>query len=75
MALQGAQRAAGLTARLLAFARRQPLNPTRLQINAVVRDLTDLLHRTLGNRWSWRPCCRRGSGSSRPTRTSLKAPW
>ncbi|MBR7621782.1 response regulator [Phenylobacterium sp. 20VBR1] len=48
MALQGAQRAAGLTARLLAFARRQPLNPTRLQINAVVRDLTDLLHRTLG---------------------------
>ena len=48
MALQGAERAASLTARLLAFARRQPLNPTRLQINAVVRDLTDLLHRTLG---------------------------
>jgi signal transduction histidine kinase/CheY-like chemotaxis protein len=48
MALQGAQRAAGLTARLLAFARRQPLNPTRLRIDAVVTDLAELLHRTLG---------------------------
>ncbi len=48
MAMHGAQRAAGLTARLLAFARRQPLNPTPLAINASVRDLTDLLHRTLG---------------------------
>lgn len=48
MAFQGAQRAASLTARLLAFARRQPLNPTPLQMNSVVREMTDLLHRTLG---------------------------
>jgi CheY-like chemotaxis protein len=48
MALHGAQRAAGLTARLLAFARRQPLSPTALAINTSVRDLTELLHRTLG---------------------------
>jgi signal transduction histidine kinase/CheY-like chemotaxis protein len=48
MAFLGAQRAAGLTARLLAFARRQPLSPTPLDINATVRGLTDLLHRTLG---------------------------
>jgi len=48
VALQGAQRAAGLTARLLAFARRQPLNPSPLEINLLVRDLVDLLQRTLG---------------------------
>jgi signal transduction histidine kinase/DNA-binding response OmpR family regulator len=48
MATQGAQRAATLTARLLAFSRRQPLQPTPLDLNAVVRDSTELLHRTLG---------------------------
>nr|WP_232793057.1 ATP-binding protein [Caulobacter hibisci] len=48
MALQGAQRAAGLTSRLLAFSRRQPLEPKPLDLNILVRDMTDLLHRTLG---------------------------
>ncbi|MGC1302301.1 MAG: ATP-binding protein [Caulobacteraceae bacterium] len=48
MATQGAQRAATLTARLLAFSRRQPLKPTPLDLNVVVRDSTELLHRTLG---------------------------
>jgi signal transduction histidine kinase/DNA-binding response OmpR family regulator len=48
MATQGAQRAATLTARLLAFSRRQPLEPTPLDLNVVVRDSTELLHRTLG---------------------------
>jgi len=48
MALQGAQRAASLTARLLAFSRRQPLAPKPLDLNALVRDMTELLHRTLG---------------------------
>jgi signal transduction histidine kinase/DNA-binding response OmpR family regulator len=48
MAIQGAQRAATLTARLLAFSRRQPLEPTPLDLNVVVRDSTELLHRTLG---------------------------
>ena len=48
MALQGAQRAAGLTERLLAFSRRQPLAPKPLDANALVRDMTELLHRTLG---------------------------
>ena len=48
MALQGALRAANLTGRLLAFSRRQPLEPKRLEINALVRDMTELLHRTLG---------------------------
>ena len=48
MATQGAQRAATLTARLLAFSRRQPLKPTPLDLNVIVRDSTELLHRTLG---------------------------
>jgi len=48
MATQGAQRAATLTTRLLAFSRRQPLKPTPLDLNAVVRASTELLHRTLG---------------------------
>jgi signal transduction histidine kinase len=48
MAMQGAQRAATLTARLLAFSRRQPLEPKPLDLNSVVRDSTERLHRTLG---------------------------
>ncbi len=48
MALQGAQRAASLTARLLAFSRRQPLAPKPVDLNLLVRDMTELLHRTLG---------------------------
>ena len=48
MALHGARRAATLTARLLAFSRRQPLAPKVLDINAVLAGIGDLLHRTLG---------------------------
>ena len=48
MALQGAQRAASLTKRLLAFSRRQPLEPKPIELNMLVRDMTELLHRTLG---------------------------
>ncbi|MFU0507638.1 ATP-binding protein [Pseudaminobacter sp. NGMCC 1.201702] len=48
MALQGAERAASLTGRLLAFSRRQPLEPKPLELNGLVREMTELLHRTLG---------------------------
>ena len=48
MARKGAERAASLTGRLLAFSRRQPLNPRPLDLNGLVRDMTELLHRTLG---------------------------
>jgi PAS domain S-box-containing protein len=48
MALVGTQRAASLTSRLLAFSRRQPLAPKPLELNTLVRDMTELLHRTLG---------------------------
>jgi PAS domain S-box-containing protein len=47
-ALAGAQRATWLTQHLLAFARRQPLEPRTLDANALVSGMSDLLKRTLG---------------------------
>jgi signal transduction histidine kinase/CheY-like chemotaxis protein len=47
-ALVGAERGSKLTRQLLAFARRQPLRPEPVNLGRVVRDLTDLLRRTLG---------------------------
>jgi signal transduction histidine kinase len=46
-AMEGAQRAATLTQRLLAFARRQPLAPAVIDVNRFVSDLSDLMRRTL----------------------------
>ncbi len=48
MALQGVQRAAALTSRLLAFSRRQALAPQALDANKLVAGICDLLRRTLG---------------------------
>jgi CheY-like chemotaxis protein len=45
---QGAQRAATLTHRLLAFARRQALDPRPLDANKLVAGMSELLRRTLG---------------------------
>jgi PAS domain S-box-containing protein len=47
-AMTGAKRAATLTQRLLAFSRRQPLSPTRIDPNRLVSGMSELLHRTLG---------------------------
>ena len=47
-AMTAAQRAAALTQRLLAFARRQPLDPKRVEGNRLIADMEDLLRRTLG---------------------------
>lgn len=47
-ALDAALRGADLTRRLLAFARRQPLQPKRLDINALIASTANLLRRTLG---------------------------
>ncbi|MBV8897721.1 MAG: response regulator [Acidobacteriaceae bacterium] len=47
-AMNGAQRAAALTQRLLAFARRQPLDPKPLDVNVLVRGMSELLRRSLG---------------------------
>ncbi|MFI4933244.1 MAG: CHASE3 domain-containing protein [Caulobacterales bacterium] len=47
-AIHGADRAAQLTRQLLAFARRQPLEPQVINLSRVVSDMADLLRRTLG---------------------------
>jgi signal transduction histidine kinase/CheY-like chemotaxis protein len=47
-AFTGADRAATLTQRLLAFSRRQPLAPKPLDINRLIPGMSELLHRTLG---------------------------
>ena len=48
--VQASGKAAALTGQLLAFARRQPLQPEVIDVNALIRDMTDLLDRTLGER-------------------------
>ncbi|HEX2554961.1 MAG TPA: response regulator [Microvirga sp.] len=48
MALEGAQRCADLTHRLLAFSRRQPLQAATLDVNTLMPGLLELMRRTLG---------------------------
>jgi signal transduction histidine kinase len=48
MTVSAAQRAASLTKQLLAFSRRQVLQPTTVDVNALLHGMNDLLHRTLG---------------------------
>jgi PAS domain S-box-containing protein len=50
MALEGAQRCADLTHRLLAFSRRQPLQAATLDVKALMPGLLELMRRTLGER-------------------------
>ena len=50
MAQQATQRAATLTARLLAFSRRQPLDPKPLDVDRVIAGMADMLRSTLGER-------------------------
>ena len=47
-ALEGANRAAKLSARLLAFSRRQPLDPKPVNANRLVTGMEELLRRTIG---------------------------
>jgi CheY-like chemotaxis protein len=47
-AMEGAQRAAQLTSRLLAFSRQQPLSPQPLDANKLVGGMSELLRRTIG---------------------------
>jgi PAS domain S-box-containing protein len=47
-AVQGANRGAALTKRMLAFARRQDLNAENLDLAALVRGMAELLQRSLG---------------------------
>ncbi|MFK4386803.1 MULTISPECIES: PAS domain S-box protein [unclassified Bradyrhizobium] len=49
-AKRGAQRAAALTSRLLAFSRRQALDPKPINVNNFLNGVQDFLQRTLGER-------------------------
>jgi PAS domain S-box-containing protein len=48
-AQQAAEKSERLTQQLLAFSRKQPLNPERIDLNAVVRGVDDLLRQTVSN--------------------------
>jgi PAS domain S-box-containing protein len=49
-AMQGAQRGASLTRRMLAFARRQQLTLERVDLASVIRGMSELLQSSLGSR-------------------------
>jgi signal transduction histidine kinase/DNA-binding response OmpR family regulator len=49
-AMHGARRAASLTQHLLAFSRRQPLDPKPTDLNELLTSLSEILVRTLGER-------------------------
>jgi PAS domain S-box-containing protein len=49
-AMGAAERAAALTHRLLAFSRRQPLDPKPISANPLIVSMEDLLRRTMGER-------------------------
>ena len=48
-ASEGADRAAALTRRLLAFSREEPLKPELIELDQLVSSMTDLIDRTLGD--------------------------
>ncbi|TZG25226.1 response regulator [Sphingomonas montanisoli] len=50
-ASEGAERAASLTARLLAFSRQQPLAPITIDVNKLVQGMSELLRRTMGEQY------------------------
>jgi PAS domain S-box-containing protein len=49
-AMTSANRAAALTHRLLAFSRRQPLDPKPLRANPLIASMEDLIRRTMGEK-------------------------
>lgn len=50
-ALQGAQRGATLTQRMLAFARRQELKVDRVDLTDLLENMNDLVQRSIGPEW------------------------
>ena len=58
---------------LLAFSRRQPLEPKALDVNKLVEAMSDLLRRTLGERIAIETVLAGGLWTPMPTRTSSRA--
>ncbi|WP_420142274.1 ATP-binding protein [Sphingomonas sp.] len=56
-AMEGATRAAALTRRLLTFARADPLLPAAVDPGRLLRDMSDLIDRTIGERIEVRILC------------------
>ena len=71
--MTSANRAAALTHRLLAFARRQPLIPKSVDANQLVVSLEDLLRRTIGETIDLQISHRTICGARSATPTSWKA--
>ncbi|HZR77867.1 MAG TPA: ATP-binding protein [Chthoniobacterales bacterium] len=63
------EQAASLTRQLLAFSRKQLLQPKVLDLNDLVRDVQALLHRVIGEHFELRtePCARDGRVRADPT--------
>lgn len=69
----GAERAALLTQQLLAFGRRQALNPENLDLNEVVEEAVSLLERSLGESISVRTDLQFGVWTIRADRSQLES--
>ncbi len=67
---EAAERGASLTKHLLAFARKQPLQPREIDVNALVVETVKLLRPTLGEQIQITPLLARGrldrAGRSEP---------
>src|SRR5258708_16147918 len=72
-ALHAADRAAALTARLLAFSRRQTLSPAPIDINRLITDMSELLRRTLGENIHVEAVLAVGCGEPLPIQSNSKA--
>jgi signal transduction histidine kinase len=74
-AAQGAgRRAAALTQRLLAFSRRQTLDPKPTDVNQLIAGLEEMLHRTVGSMARSKSSVPSGYGRSVSTQASLRTP-
>ncbi len=71
-AMEGARRAAELTRRMLAFSRRQALEPAIIDVNALIEQMRELFARTWTPTSSSTVSSRRACGRSTPIRASLR---